>query len=197
MSNDIYLAGLWKDCFFIEQLLWSVRYGNKQINGQPSARSSVYRAPSWSWLSIDADIVFSLSFKPSFIDIVEANIVLVDGSSPTGQVKQGTVSIRGQLERASFRKKPNKRAGFYLYDKDNSCMGLITIAFDEAAIKPTEALCMPIRFNHDILEGLLLLPTGKKPIEFKRVGYFASDDVETHEKLAREQNGDKIILTIM
>ena len=197
ISDDTYLAGLWKNCFFIEQLLWSVRYGNKQVNGQPSARPSVYRAPSWSWLSIDANITFGLSFKPSYIEIVEASIGLVDENSPTGQVKQGAVSICGQLERASFIKKPNQRAGFYLYDEDNNRMGLVTITFDEAAIRPTEAFCMPVRFVRDTLEGLLLVPTGERPMEFKRVGHFESDDVETHEKLVREKNGDKIVFTIV
>ena len=197
IRDDVYLAGLWKDCFFIEQLLWSVRYGNKQVNGQPSMRPSVYRAPSWSWLSIDANIEFVLNFEPSFIDIVEASVRLVNDNSPTGQVEQGALSICGQLERASFKKKPNKRADFYLYDDNNNRVGLMTIAFDEAAIRPTEGFCMPVRFVRDLLEGLLLIPTGEKPMEFKRVGYFQSDNIETHKKLVQENKADKIIFTIV
>ncbi|MCJ1458276.1 hypothetical protein MMC28_008647 [Mycoblastus sanguinarius] len=197
ISNDVYLAGLWKNCFFIEQFLWSVMH-NKQVNGQPSARPSFYRAPSWSWLSIDAKLSFPLIFEPSFVEIQEANVELVNDNNPTGQVKQGTVSIRGQLKRTNFQKKASKRSDFYIYDEGNNRMGLMTVNFDEAAIKPTQAFCMPVRFCwDDTLEGLILLPTGEKYMEFKRLGHFKSDDFETHEKLARGRNEDKVNFTIV
>lgn len=54
-NNDIYLAGLWRRCL-AEQLLWIVGSNSRQINGQPSVRPSIYRAPSWSWLPIDGII---------------------------------------------------------------------------------------------------------------------------------------------
>lgn len=84
-----------------------------------------------------------------------------------------------------------------MYYEDNSRVGLIRIKFDEAAIKPTEAFCMPVKFIDDKLEGLLLVPTGDRPMEFERVGHFSSDDVETHEKLLREKNDSRIIFTII
>ena len=198
MSHDMYLAGLWKNCFFTEQLLWIARHNSKQVSGQPSVRPSVYRAPSWSWLSIDAEVSLPLIFEPSFIEILDASVDLVDEFNPTGPVKRGTVSIRGHLKRTYFQKKLNTRAQFYAYDEDNNRMGLIEVNYDEAAIRPTQAFCMPIRFRRpDDVEGLLLVPTGETPMEFKRVGHFASDDLETHEKLVKERDRDKINLTIV
>ncbi|KAL9637450.1 MAG: hypothetical protein Q9164_002176 [Protoblastenia rupestris] len=46
ISNDVYVAGLFNNGFLTEQLLW--RVVGKQVGGQPSTESSVYRAPSWS-----------------------------------------------------------------------------------------------------------------------------------------------------
>ena len=198
MSDGMYLAGLWKNCFFTEQLLWISRHNNKQLNGQPSARPSIYRAPSWSWLSIDAEVSLPLIFEPSFIKILDASVDLVDEFNPTGPVKGGTISIRGHLKRAKLQKKQKPRAEFYVYDEDNNRMGLIEVDYDEAAIRPTQAFRLPIRFPRpNDLEGLLLVPTGEKPLEFKRVGHFASDDLEIHEKLVKESDEDKINFTIV
>ena len=198
MSNGMYLTGPWKNCLFIEQLLWTARHNNKQVNGRPSARTSIYRAPSWSWLSIDAEVSLPLIFEPSFIKILDASVDLVDEFNPTGPVKGATISIRGYLKRAKLEKKQNARAEFYVYDEDNNRMGLIEVDYDEAAIRPTQAFCLPIRLPRpNDLEGLLLVPTGEKPLESKRVGHFASDDLEIHEKLVKESDEDKINFTIV
>lgn len=198
IGNDMYLAGLWKNCFFIDQLLWIVKHSNKQLNGQPSARPSVYRAPSWSWLSMDAQVSVPLMFEPSFIEILDTSVELVDDNTPTGQVKRGAVSIRGHLKRMRLQKKPNKRADFDVYDEGDKPMGFMEVTFDEAALRPTQIFCIPIRTCAlDRLEGLLLVPTAEKSMEFKRVGYFKSNDVETHEKMAKDRDGDKIDFTIL
>ena len=94
-SNGMYLAGLWKNCFFTEQLLWIAKHNNKQVNGRPSAKPSIYRAPSWSWLSVDAEVSLPLIFEPSFIEILDASVDLVDEFNPTGPVKGGTISNTG------------------------------------------------------------------------------------------------------
>lgn len=198
LSKDTYLAGLWKDCFFIDQLLWKVR-GSKKVNGQPSARPSVYRAPSWSWLSIDAGLAWPVILKPPLIELLDESVELVDTSNPTGQVKRGALSIRGHLKRIDLEKDPTKRAGYHAYDEDDNRIGLMTVAFDEVAIRPIRAFCIPVRtrYEDDDIEGLLLVPTGGKPMEFTRVGHFESDDVETYQELAGEKDGAETSLTIV
>ena len=201
LSNDIYLAGLWKNSFLIDQLLWIVKHNNKQMNGQPSARPSTYRAPSWSWLSIDAEVSWPVTFEPSLVELLDASVELVDEHNPTGQVKRGTLSLRGHLKRIRLQKNPNKRAEYYAYDDEErkTRIGLIAVIFDEAAIRPSQTFCFPVRIrsHEDKLEGLLLVRTGEGPMEFKRVGHFESDDVEMHVALAKGRKGDEIGLTLV
>ena len=54
--NDTYLAGLWKEQLPY-QLLWWVCRPLVADNGLPSSRPLIYRAPSWSWISIDGSVV--------------------------------------------------------------------------------------------------------------------------------------------
>ena len=51
MLNDTYLAGLWLRVL-PTQLLWHVD-DCSQANGLPAKRPPSYRAPSWSWASVD------------------------------------------------------------------------------------------------------------------------------------------------
>ncbi len=199
-SNDIYLAGLWKNCFFIEQLLWYVNV-RKQGNDQPSARPLVYRAPSWSWLSIDGRINFNITFQPSLIEILEANVILADNDNPTGEVRHGVVSLCALLKYANFRAAADQGKIFELHDEDNNRKGSVALRFDEAAVRPTQSFCLAVRFESisrgDILQGLLLVPTGGKTMEFNRVGYFETEDSKVHEWLIRSKNAVKTKFTIV
>lgn len=196
ISNDVYVAGLFNNGFLTEQLLWQVV--GKQVSGQHSARPYIHRAPSWSWLSLDARITCPLIFNPSFIEILRVDIGLLNERNPTGQVKQGVLSIRGQLKRISLQKISNTRAGFNIFDEDNNGMGGLRVNFDTEANRPILVYCMPVRICYgDTMEGLLLLPTGKKQMEFNRVAHFKSDDAVILQQLAQQRNVERVHFTIV
>ena len=199
-SDDIYLAGLWKTCFFNEQLLWYVN-AKKQVNGQPCARPLIYRAPSWSWLSIDGRINFNITFQPSLIEVLEANVILADNNNPTGEVRHGVVSLCALLKYAKFRAAADQGKTFELHDEDNNRKGSVALSFDEVAIRPTQSFCLAVKLEshprRDILQGLLLAPTGGKSMEFNRVGYFETEDAKAQEWLIRSKNAGKTVLTIV
>jgi hypothetical protein len=52
--NDDYVAGMWRR-YLAHQLLWEVDSAS-QSNGEPSTRDFPYRAPTWSWMSVDGII---------------------------------------------------------------------------------------------------------------------------------------------
>jgi hypothetical protein len=54
--NDIYVAGVWASSI-IHDLLWFARFD--ESHAQRSVRSSTYRAPSFSWGSIDGPIIWT------------------------------------------------------------------------------------------------------------------------------------------
>ena len=198
LHNYTYLAGLWEECYLTDQLLWHVNPSYRGARGRPSARPSIYRAPSWSWLSLDAQISGPVTIKPSLIKILDAKTELIDASNPTGPVKQGMLRVRGKLESVHLQKILQTRDKYSTRGVDNKVIGIITLKLDEGSFRPTQAYCMPVRFiRADTLQGLLLVPTEQGPAEFKRVGLFESDDDETHERLAKRNSGDEILFTIV
>ncbi len=52
--DDDYLAGLWRTQL-PSGLMWTTRNG-LQANGEPTYRPKTYRAPSWSWASVEGII---------------------------------------------------------------------------------------------------------------------------------------------
>ncbi|KAL5590116.1 hypothetical protein FOVSG1_011983 [Fusarium oxysporum f. sp. vasinfectum] len=93
LRNDTYLAGLWKSAF-IYQLAWTrTRYDAVQ---QPLELSSG-RAPSWSWLSVDGEILLSQAQKPRkhFASVVELPDTNCAGSSAIAA--SGSVLLQGTL----------------------------------------------------------------------------------------------------
>ena len=93
-----YLAGLWRDDL-LEQLLWYVEsydYAKRSLAGE---KRPEYRAPSWSWASIDAPIeTGKLRFNDTYpmADIIEACVTPLTDDI-TGQIKGGYIRLRARL----------------------------------------------------------------------------------------------------
>ncbi|EIW59716.1 HET-domain-containing protein [Trametes versicolor FP-101664 SS1] len=93
-----YLAGLWRSDALLTDLLWSVR------QDRLCTRPTVYRAPSWSWASVEGSIEH---FPPELTDpvkgfrhvalaeVVDCRVTLEDPMVRFGRVRDGTLVLRG------------------------------------------------------------------------------------------------------
>lgn len=95
-----YLAGLWNQDLAV-QLLWSP--ARLQLKSRPTTRQTEYRAPTWSWASIDGRILPGIpglypKQKNILINIHEAKTTLAS-SDPFGAVIGGHLVICGRIAR--------------------------------------------------------------------------------------------------
>jgi hypothetical protein len=91
-TKDEYLAGLWKSRL-PRDLLWYT------MNPRTDYEDREYVAPSWSWASMDGEVIFDLpAFSPPCpqIKITSANTELLTGNR-FGQVKSGSLRLKGHL----------------------------------------------------------------------------------------------------
>ncbi|GAB1315589.1 Subtilisin-like serine protease [Madurella fahalii] len=94
--NARYLAGLWSNS--LADLCWMLDKHCDQ-----GARPNVYRAPSWSWASIDGDIDYrdgrSLLSDPdlSMATVQDGGVDLCGVEAPFGEVRRGWIRLRGML----------------------------------------------------------------------------------------------------
>jgi hypothetical protein len=103
-----YLAGLWES-HLPQHLLWvQFEYWYKAFVNKPeNQRPTKYRAPSWSWASIDGLVSFihTREAKPSDFDstleIVGSHVELENENSPFGRVKGGSLVLRGRFKQAT------------------------------------------------------------------------------------------------
>ena len=197
LGNTAYVAGLFDNGFLTEQLMWQ-RTGGQQMSGQPATRSSVYRAPSWSWLSLDARISCPVIFGSSQIKILQVKVELINERNPTGPVKQGILSVKGQLKLIYLQATSDARKGFDVTDEFGAWIGRMIVNFDTESEKKTQVYCVPVRMIHgDMLEGLLLRPSGQSQTEFTRVAYFASKETGFIEHLMQTRAMETAEFTIV
>jgi serine/threonine protein kinase len=99
-TGQIYLAGLWVEDILPTGLLWS-----RDFATIPLTRPQ-YRAPSWSWASIDSPVSWSKSLPEENV-VSEAEILYYKISlhssilSPFGAVSSGYIEIKGPLKRVT------------------------------------------------------------------------------------------------
>ncbi|KZL79463.1 heterokaryon incompatibility protein [Colletotrichum incanum] len=90
--RERYLAGLWES-----RLVWQLCWRLKDRTGQRPRPE--YRAPSWSWASVEGKVCFEVLINRdediiSLVSVVEANVVPLAGSL-AGQVIDGSVILTG------------------------------------------------------------------------------------------------------
>ncbi|KAH8722520.1 heterokaryon incompatibility protein-domain-containing protein [Phaeosphaeriaceae sp. PMI808] len=96
MIDDDYIAGMWRK-YLESALLWQVE-NMEQVDGSPSLRPAPYRAPSWSWASIDG-VVSTANTTQQGIVIRVCNVHLEYATDDTtGVVTGGWLDLRGSLK---------------------------------------------------------------------------------------------------
>ncbi|KAM0232473.1 hypothetical protein ACHAP5_010726 [Fusarium lateritium] len=99
--QDDYVAGLWRR-FLEGELLWVVQ-NNHQLG--PCTRARGYRAPSWSWASIDGPVSpGEPRTKDSMITVEDYHLEYCT-SDKTGGVRDGWIQVRGVLKRTMIERR--------------------------------------------------------------------------------------------
>lgn len=95
--RDSYLAGIWKSTIPFH-LLWSVLpKGEWEQGGYQSSRPSCWRAPSWSWASMEAPIKYSFTGQlESRLDVMDAVIEPL-GKDHFSQLKSALLRVRAPV----------------------------------------------------------------------------------------------------
>ena len=108
VTGERYLAGLWENSSLVEALLWYVPM-QSQEDGSPSKRTpplnkTGYRAPSWSWASLDARIWWSWpTASVSTLATVKDVHVSELNSLHTGAIESARMRIEASLIPAQVR----------------------------------------------------------------------------------------------
>jgi hypothetical protein len=202
---DKYLAGMWKGDL-VSGLLWSVLMvdgmpvqanGAKDDGALPYITASPtpkFRAPSWSWLSIDCSIFQSrLSLPSHLVRVVEATVDLVNDGDPSGEIRGGSIVIRGLLRSASWKQEGG--LDFFVLDGKHgdqlrglptdaqfSHSGEFLIRRDTGSMFPVKDIfCLLVRrlapsqfSHHELIEGLVLRSTEVLDT-YQRLGYFEAE----------------------
>ncbi|KAL1639147.1 hypothetical protein SLS58_008234 [Diplodia intermedia] len=96
--RDDYVAGMWNRTL-LYQLSW------KTVDPATAVRPSVWRAPSWSWMSIDGAISFENDrhnwFSP-LVEIITYRLVPAMQCAPFSHLSNGFLKLRGRLVQDSL-----------------------------------------------------------------------------------------------
>jgi hypothetical protein len=98
-TRNRYIAGFW-----YSQLPWSLAWANSGRK-TTTMRSDTYKAPSWSWLSLDGPYELFWSTEGNYLEENELEkcsvedlwLHYVDDSHDTGLLRGGAIQLRGHL----------------------------------------------------------------------------------------------------
>jgi hypothetical protein len=179
-----YLAGLWRNNL-MHDLFWKT----VAIATKPKK----YRAPSWSWASLDGRITWPLwrvflscSKCSMYCTVLDAQTTPV-GLDPYGAVKDGFLKVRGVIEemKVMWVSGDKSKHPWRLYYKGGEIGNVnLDIESDASQVHGREniyqallvAQCKMCEGSKTLIRGLLLEKNGRKREnydEFERVGTFA------------------------
>lgn len=94
LTGDQYIAGLWLSAL-PGALMW---HALGVVDN--TSRVLEYRAPSWSWASMNGWIEMSQVERTEDIQILTCHTALKSRRAPFGEVKEGVVTLKGRLMKA-------------------------------------------------------------------------------------------------
>jgi len=109
LTGDEYLAGIWRGDF-LRGLLWST-YPTLTLS-----KPTLWRAPSWSWVSNDNEVSYKGIPPPNSIPVARvltSQIVTLSAIAPHGEIRSATLAIEGPV--CEF----DKKATIWLMQEEN------------------------------------------------------------------------------
>ncbi|KAF4625854.1 hypothetical protein G7Y89_g12310 [Cudoniella acicularis] len=207
VMEDEYIAGMWKR-HFAGQLLWRVDT-TPLSNGVLASRPKEYRAPSFSWLSIDGPVGFisMTTDEGNIIEILDIDIE-PSTSDSTGPIKAGYIRIRGTLKPLELKRSNDSFIWNMIVDgkllvinennpreKRRVPLVFMDIHQDEFSGE-MYIMCISSRESPvaPMVGGLILEPTRVERGEFRRLGTFTTGaDVTFHGVLlGKAENGERL-----
>ncbi|KAL9117158.1 MAG: hypothetical protein Q9187_006309 [Circinaria calcarea] len=196
--QDEYLAGLWRR-ILLPDLLWCADRVENEEKGRAPRRPNSYRAPSWSWASIDG-VIQPFGHSSKFDYEKEAMATILDAKTspvsedPTGQVIGGMIRLRGVLYPEGLEiEHTNSRFGSIFDAHDNY---ITRLNYDVRPNLPTQTrtiYCLPLSFydagDDSVIRGLGLEPSGLGQGVYRRFGWFSVRSIEACKAL-QEETGD-------
>ncbi|OAP59099.1 hypothetical protein AYL99_06397 [Fonsecaea erecta] len=199
-TESAYLAGLWNDNL-VEDLLWA---SAPHLESPHLARRLVeYRAPSFSWASVDTQI------QP-FVDREDPNVRLspyititqtsctVFGANPLGAVTGGFIDVCGPVVEATLVAPERYKFEYYLVTRSGATTvgvapdsllvqdpieddagllrGMVRRGREGESYKPFKApvWCLSVGgHSQGCISGLVLTGSARVPGDFERIGYFS------------------------
>jgi len=187
-TNDVYYAGLWKRDFK-RTLLWYMKVPQR-------ANLQLYRAPSWSWASVDGKVDWLAQrsgVRDSFVSVATVQTIQTfdkDGKrASTGQLEDGFCRILGTIRTVMRYERQATLHRLVLSEEmsdPHSCVDFFPDVMIKGGGFPMNAVCLPVlyyqnlisdgenqkRVNEAFMGGLVLEPTGEYRDEYRRMGIF-------------------------
>jgi hypothetical protein len=201
------IAGHWKE-FLLQDILWAATYIY-------STRTAHYRAPSWSWASMDCTVtnrsfggVFAtvvnstnrLEYKLEWVArIVDADITRVfSGASWNGQVSGGFIQISARMRTAEWGQGDDCS---WIRDDHLNSRSEVWCILIVRAHKPAQTTRVGARIIEKeaeyLDEGLVLVPKDEKQSQWERIGFFSQRHHErTTEMLFHPGQGEERLIMI-
>jgi len=186
-THHKYVAGLWAE---------DLRFGLCWLLRGSGRRPEVYRAPSWSPMSLDGSIYWEGSpergeFTCHVADADCTAVTLCINDLDTGEVTGGQLKLRGpwmaiQTTTARYEDdEPNVRRLAYLkhYDPDSvpdRSQGIevsLSVFYDAMDDIMEQAFCMPMyttsirETSNSYFRGIVLVPVEDRPSTYRRIGF--------------------------
>jgi hypothetical protein len=187
-QEDEYLAGLWKN-ILIDDLRWYVIHGK-------GVRPTVWRAPTWSWASVDGDVSFHPQPNKTHVysHLVQASTTL-SGKDSTGEVSAGFIVLLGLVIFATMVEA--KGGGQHKFALEAAgievSFGLDSNAdVDTGRLKLGDTLCClrlsPSGSKEDFC--LILKAVDTTPIAYERVGHLQHSSEILDQNWFQSTDGD-------
>lgn len=189
LLDDEYLAGLWRKTL-PSQLLWMV--DNELVTDLHLARSRPYRAPSWSWASVDQRVIVPRSaYDGIFIAILDAVVTPV-GPDSTGQIKDGFIRLTGRIFLAELLRDPVLQGEYLTLRMDSGDLwGVCHLDTPFRAIGTLTVYFLPIRSciskDYPWIEGLILQAAARGNGTYERMGVYTCTREKSCSALQQSQ----------